>query len=58
MTPESIYELLWQIFEPVTRKMDAENMAEFDGYADEASRKIAAKIAPPRRGGGSWWKCA
>ena len=41
-TSSAIYELLWATFEPHTRKMSPEQMAEFDGLVDLAARKLVA----------------
>ena len=41
MTQQEIYNALWEAFERHTRKMTPEQMAEFDGLVDLASRKLA-----------------
>ena len=43
MTQQEIYNALWATFEPHTRKMTPQQMAEFDGLVDLASRKLAAQ---------------
>lgn len=44
MTQEEIYNELWAMFEPHTRKMTSEQMAEFDSLVDLCSRKVAASV--------------
>ena len=43
MSHEEIYNALWATFEPHTRKMNPEQMAEFDGLVDAASRRLASE---------------
>ena len=44
MTQEEIYNALWEAFEPYARKMNPEQMADFDGWVDIAARKLAVRV--------------